>query len=307
MPDSLEVVDRLPPLPAREVTGHKGTFGTVVVVGGNPLMLGAPALVAAGAMRSGAGLVKFIVPKNIVANVLTIEPGATAVDWWTSDAEKSNPHDEIDAPRLMSALTRIDAKNRAVLTIGPGMGVTKATADVVHAVMHGDRLAVLDADALSAIAAFGPATQARARCVLTPHPAEFVRLAQAYQLPESQLGLAPATDDTRRPRAAAALSRASGCIVLLKGHHTIVSDGTRIYVNRTGNPAMATGGSGDVLTGAIGALLAQGANPFDAAVLGAHLHGLAGDLWAGQNGTSGLTARDLAAMLPRAFHQRRVD
>ena len=309
MEGELKMVECVPGVPAREVAGHKGTFGTVIVVAGSETMIGAPALVAAGAVRSGAGLVKLVLPRGIVQAVLTVEPGVTAVDWWNGEsATLVRDDDVIDAGRLTAALARVDARTRAVLAVGPGMGVTEASGEVVRAVLGGARAVVLDADGLSALAA-GAATGGAVRrekpWVMTPHPGEFVRLAAAYGLPAELSSTGAATDAAVRPRAAAALARASGAVVVLKGHRTVVSDGSHVYTNTTGNPAMATGGTGDVLTGTIAALLAQGMSAIDAAILGTFLHGLAGDLWAATNGISGLSARDLAVMLPAAFQKHR--
>jgi NAD(P)H-hydrate epimerase len=135
---------------------------------------------------------------------------------------------------------------------------------------------------------------------MTPHPGEFKRLATALGIARS------GTDPDQRPNAAGELARAHKAIVVLKGHRTIVSDGERVYVNTTGNPALAAAGSGDVLTGLIAALIAQKVEPFDAAVLGVYLHGLAADLWAAEHGKSGMLARELAERLPDAFEQHRV-
>ena len=162
---------------------------------------------------------------------------------------------------------------------------------------------VLDADGLNLLAAsgriLGTQNPRPKDLVLTPHPGEFARLAAPLGIPQRP------RSDRDRGSAAAALARAHGAVVVLKGRGTAVSDGDRLYMNTTGNPAMATAGSGDVLTGLIAALLAQGLGGFEAAVLGTYLHGFAGDLWEQEHGPSGLTARDLAALLPAAVHRHR--
>ncbi len=137
---------------------------------------------------------------------------------------------------------------------------------------------------------------------MTPHPGEFRRLASAVGL---DLDDAAAIDPARRVDSAGALAREHDAVVVLKGAGTVVTDGQRFAVNTTGNPALATAGSGDVLTGLIAALIAQHMSPFEAAALGAHLHGLAADRWADRHGPSGLTAQDLARELPDAFEQIR--
>jgi NAD(P)H-hydrate epimerase len=160
---------------------------------------------------------------------------------------------------------------------------------------------VLDADGLNLLARTGrPRPRGDADIILTPHPGEFARLAKPLGITDSP------TDANTRPDAAAKLARAHQGIVLLKGRHTIVTDGERLYINQTGNPALSTAGSGDILTGLIAALLAQGAPAFDAAVLGAYLHGLAADRWAERHGRAGLRAPDLADELPDAFEQHRA-
>jgi NAD(P)H-hydrate epimerase len=150
---------------------------------------------------------------------------------------------------------------------------------------------IVDADALNALAQHRETmTRAGGPRILTPHPGEFGRLV-------GQQGLSP----EERKTEAVALARLSGAVIVLKGHGTLITDGTRQAVNTTGNPGMATGGTGDVLTGVILALVCQGLNPFEAAQLGVHVHGLAGDFAAADLGEVSLIARDLVNYLPRAF------
>ncbi|MCE9589408.1 MAG: NAD(P)H-hydrate dehydratase [Planctomycetes bacterium] len=281
---------RLPAAPDRPDAAHKGTFGTVIVVGGCGTMIGAPALCAAAALRSGVGLAKVAAGRAILPFVLTIEPGATGIDVTTGS--------------LKRAMDRADPAGRAVLAVGPGMGKSNRAATLVMAALHGGRRAVLDADGLNLLAASGETVaglrgEDSAKVVLTPHPGEFARLAKAMNIKPDPAG-AP-----QRASAAAALAKSHGCVVVLKGRRTVITDGRRIAVNSTGNPALATAGSGDVLTGVIASLMAQGLSPFDAAQLGAHLHGLAADLWAAEHGRAGLVARDLASLLPDALRRHR--
>jgi NAD(P)H-hydrate epimerase len=160
---------------------------------------------------------------------------------------------------------------------------------------------VLDADGLNNLAAMGGLRDAiHAPLVMTPHPGEYARLATAMGLVCDPL------EPGRRPDAAVELARACQAVVVLKGRHSIVTDGRRVYVNSTGNPALATAGSGDVLTGTVAGLIAQGLRPLDAAVLAVHLHGAAADRWAAAHGPAGLAARDLASLLPDALHHHRV-
>ncbi len=283
-----ETITSLPPLPTRPADGHKGTFGTVIVVGGCKTMMGAPALCAAAALRAGAGLVKVAVPGPVLPVVLAIEPGATGV------ILSDNPSDSL------CSLDEADPRAGAVLAVGPGMGQSPAAGELVSLLLAGSRPMVLDADGLNLLAASGAARSTPTPdLVLTPHPGEFARLAKP-------LGITPSpTDAGTRADAATQLAKAHSAVVVLKGRRTVVADGRRLYTNTTGNPALATGGSGDVLTGVIAALIAQGMAAFEAAVLGVHTHGLAADLWAKQHGPSGMTALDLARLLPDALNRLR--
>ena len=278
----------VPSTPPRPLDAHKGTFGTVMVVGGCPTMIGAPALCATAALRAGCGLVKIAATSNVLPTAIGIEPAATGV---VISASSDDTQYNLD---------QADPKQSAVLAVGPGMGPSPATAQLVANLLGGPRPVVLDADGLHGLAATQQTRPANGpELVLTPHPGEFKKLACAMGI------TADPADPQARPQAAARLAQAHQAVVVLKGYRTVVSDGHRQYINATGNPALATAGSGDVLTGLIAALMAQQMTPFDAAVLGVYLHGLAGDMWAQQFGPSGLTARDLAQWLPRAFHQHR--
>jgi NAD(P)H-hydrate epimerase len=277
----------IPPLPDRPADGHKGTFGTVLVVGGSETMLGAPALCARAALRSGVGLVKVACPPSIVPNVLTIEPSATGV---------ALP-DEPDA--ALAQIDRADPDAKAVLAVGPGLGTSSDRGELVEALLRSDRAMVLDADGLNLLAkrdaAIPSAAQRSAPLILTPHPGEYRRLAEALDLDTDPV------DPDKRIDAATRLAERLNCVVVLKGKHTVIADRRRYAINATGNVAMATAGSGDVLTGLIAGLLAQGVAAYDAARLGAHLHGKAGDHWAQRHGDRGLRAIELADALRDAM------
>jgi NAD(P)H-hydrate epimerase len=241
-------------------------------------MLGAPALCAAAALRGGAGLVKIAAAGELLSSMIEIEPGATGIVLGDVDA--------IDAA---------DPDGDAVLAIGPGMGQSDQAAACAAALLRGKRAVVLDADGLNLLSKMGSRLpESLGEKVLTPHPGEFARLCAGVGI-----------DQVDREDDAVQLARAHGAVVVLKGQASVITDGQRVLINTTGNPAMATAGSGDVLTGLIAALMAQGMGGFEAAALGAHLHGLAGDLWAKEHGQSGLTAGDLARRLPDAFEQHR--
>lgn len=279
--NTIDWIQTLPTLPPRPEDGHKGTFGTVLVLGGSPLMVGAPALCATAALRSGAGLVKVIGDLSWLSQVLAIQPSATGLD--RADLQELQP------------------KDGSVWAVGPGLGTDAQAAREVAIALRSDRPVVLDADGLNLVAQnnadeLDQVLEARlAPTVLTPHPGEFRRLAEVFDIEGDP------TDPESRPEAAAALARATGAVVLLKGQHTIVTDGQRAYRNPTGSPALATAGSGDVLTGLIAGLLAQGAQPLEAAIAGAYVHGHAGQQWADQYGPRGLLAMELADRLPLSF------
>ena len=276
----------VPEPPARPNDGHKGTFGTVIVLGGCDRMIGAPALAAGAAFRGGAGLVKLAVPAGVLPHALVIEPSATGVPL------------PADAAAWPGVLDEADPDAQAVLAVGPGLGDADTLRPALDRLLDGPRPVVLDADGLNALSASGRRGVGEAPRVLTPHPGEFRRLAEAIGLD------ADPVDPDRRADAAAGLAAAHGCVVLLKGRHTVVSDGTRSFRNDTGNPALATAGSGDVLTGLLAALLAQGMEAFEAACLAAHAHGLAADAWAAEHGPGGMKAHDLADRIPRALWRR---
>ena len=277
----------IPTLPIRPNHAHKGTFGTVIVIGGCHTMIGAPAICARAALRSGAGLVKIACPPNILPHVLTIEPSATGI------ALPGEPGE------VLAQLEQADPQHKAVLAVGPGLGQSAALGELIESLLAGNRPIVLDADGLNLLAQRmkqnADPSRLSAPLVLTPHPGEYQRLAESLRLEADPI----ATDE--RPHAASLLAQHLSAVVVLKGQHSIITDGQCYALNPTGNPALATAGSGDVLTGLIASLLAQGMPPFDAAQLAAHLHGKAADQWANQHGTRGLRAIELADQLPQVF------
>lgn len=279
-------ITNIPPPPARPDDAHKGTFGSVIILGGCGTMLGAPALCARAALRSGAGLVKVACPSSILPHVLTIEPSATGI------ALANEPADAI------KQLHQADPQNKAILAIGPGLGQTAERGQLITALLAGQRTIVLDADGLNLMASSlqnNDKPSITAPLVLTPHPGEYRRLADALHID------ADPVDPDRRVDAATQLAHKLDAVVILKGRHSVITDGQRFAVNTTGNPALATAGSGDVLTGLLASLLAQGMHRFAAAQLAAHLHGQAADRWAEQHGRRGLRAMDLADALPSVF------
>jgi NAD(P)H-hydrate epimerase len=285
-------VTTLPALPIRPSNGHKGTFGTVMVVGGQPVMPGAAALVGTAALRVGAGLCKLVSCLDTLKVALCIQPSCTGIAL------------ENDPQATLAKLDAVDPYQKAVVAYGPGLGLDDARSRLLAELLKGKRPVVLDADGITLLAsqptmrsASGPGPS----LVVTPHPGEFTRLAVALGINKSPL------DEEERPPAAGELARALRCVVLLKGQGTIVSDGAHFYRNQTGNPAMAAAGSGDVLTGIVAGLIAQGMPTFDATILAAHLHGLAGDIWAAEHGHAGLLAMELAGLIPSAMQAHRAD
>jgi NAD(P)H-hydrate epimerase len=280
-------VTELPKLPPRAPAGHKGTYGTVLVVAGARGMSGAAVLCARAALRSGAGLVQLACPAEVQPIVAAAYPGYTTLG---IRQHADGTFGDGAAEELVETVRAAD-----VLALGPGLGRASATGAFVGRLLDEARDAsvVLDADGLFALSPFAVAYRRTAPFILTPHPGEFARLT----------GQAAPKTDAERTEQAVEFAHRFGCVLLLKGSGTVVTDGARVYRNATGNPGMATGGSGDVLSGVIAALVGQGLTAFDSAVLGAWAHGRAGDLSALALGQTALTATDLLDYLPAAFRE----
>lgn len=274
----------LPALPARARDSHKGDFGRVLVIAGSTNMPGAALLATLGALRGGAGLVTLATVKDVVPWLVGSAPPAMFVGL-PSTGDGGIAKRAIDTLRERIAVSD-------VVALGPGLGRSPETSSLVRAIVaRCDKPLVLDADGLNAFEGHALELATRAcPIVLTPHPGEFARLDDRP---------APREPEERRARAMD-FARRTQSVVLLKGAGTVITDGARTRINRTGNPGMATGGAGDVLTGLIAALLSR-LPPFEAAALGAHVHGLAGDLAARDGSRTTLIATDLLATLPRAF------
>ena len=335
----------LPTLTPRQADSHKGDYGKILVIAGSETMLGAPAIVALGALRTGSGLVRIAAAKEIIPHVLTICPYATAFPWTASKTRE-----------LLAFADQHDA-----LAVGPGLGQSAAVKRLVMELLerHPGPM-VLDADALNVLASLDASEWPKRRdwsnVVLTPHMGEYMRLmsavmkrggtiaasavetpaaareatpvppkrtrslvdddapstadgvaldlpAQAAPTPaeEPPAGTAAPAGAPSRMSLAELLARGTGTVVVLKGHQTVITDGVSFAINTTGNPGMATAGAGDALTGVIASLLGQKLKALDAAVLGAHIHGLAGDLAAQARGPIGLMATDIIDHLPAAL------
>ncbi len=261
----------------RRASAHKGDHGEVLVVGGGPYT-GAPALAARAAARAGADLVRVACPRAIAREVQATEPGLIVRPF--------------DGERLSAAAVpaiRERASAHDALVVGPGLGDADATREAVRDLLVGhDGRAVVDADALRVVAGI----ETDATLVCTPHAGEL-----------RAMGHEAGEDRADRERAVLAAAADLGATVLLKGHHDVASDGERVRVARTGTPAMTVGGTGDVLAGVVGALLARREPdlvPLRAAGVGAYVNGVAGEL-AAAGRESGLVATDLLDRLPAAL------
>lgn len=256
-------------LPTRHTDSHKGHFGHALIVGGASGMGGAVALAALAAYRSGAGLITVACHADSRATVGAWVPEAMSCDW----------------PSDFSAWNRPGM----VLAIGPGLGPQPLVA--AAATLAAPQ--VWDADALNQLAQSGPELfKTPAARLLTPHPGEATRL----------LGGADVQSD--RAQACLSIAKRYQAICILKGHGTLISDGERLAYCPYGNPGMASGGMGDVLTGILAALLGQGLTPWDAACLGVCLHSKAGDHAAARVGATSLIARDVIEALPMLLQEK---
>ena len=273
----------LPRIKKRKKDTHKGDYGRILVVAGSRGMMGAAVLASQAALRSGAGLVTLAVPESLVDVASALQ--LCAVVKGIEETEEGCIAGIASAQILEM---RADA-----LVIGPGLGTHPETAHCVAQLVENVQVPfVLDADGLNAFAdASSRLTLGEAPRVLTPHPGE---LGRVLELPKEDI-------QQNRKGFAQEAARRFWAVCVLKGHRTVVTDGEQTVLNRTGNPGMATGGSGDVLSGVIGTLLAQGISTFDAARLGTHLHGLAGDIAAQKKGEISLIATDILDCLPDAF------
>lgn len=265
-------------LPDRSPLAHKGDFGKILLLCGSRGYTGAAALAAMGALRSGAGLVYLGVPEDIYAieAMKLTEPVVFPLP--CEDGKLSS--------NAVSEILEVLPKMDAVL-IGCGLGQSGGTLAVLKAVLREAKVpVVVDADGINLLSRHTYLMRGRtAPTILTPHDGEFLRIA-------GELG-----ED--RPVAAAKLADKLGCIVVLKGHETLITDGQICYHNQTGNPGMAVGGSGDVLAGMVVSLLGQGLNPLEAAAAAVWLHGAAGDVCGQELGQYGMLPTDMLNALPR--------
>ncbi len=277
----MRILDRktvLQNLPKRENNTHKGDYGRILLLCGSRGYTGAAALAAMGALRIGAGLVFLGVPESIyeIEAVKLNEPVVFPLP----------DHDGKLSACSIEKIGELLPKMDAVL-VGPGLGISPDVVSVVEYVIdHAQCPLVLDADGINAVAAHKDILRGRTGItIVTPHEGEFIRL--------SGSGISD------RKCAAQFLAEELGVIVVLKGYETITTDGNTCYLNPTGNPGMAVGGSGDVLAGMITGLLGQGIDPLMCAACGVWLHGAAGDLCADELGQYAMLPSDMLSVLPR--------
>ncbi len=282
----MQIITHIPTLPPRKSDAHKGDFGKICIIAGSLGMSGAAAIAGRAALRTGSGLVRIATPETVLPIVAAIEPCFTTIP--LADDKKGI----ISAKAIDACLAA--AEQNDCLAFGPGIGIGQGPKTILEALLDCDSLRlIIDADGLNNLAALKNWTsKAKAKLILTPHPGEMKTLWQS-------LFREPILTDRRSQ--ATTLAQRTNSVVVLKGAATVVSDSEKIFTNTTGNPGMATAGSGDVLTGIITALAGQKLSNFDAAVLGVYLHGLAGDIAAKQKGQPSLIATDIIDAIPDAF------
>ncbi|MCY4262455.1 MAG: NAD(P)H-hydrate dehydratase [Candidatus Dadabacteria bacterium] len=268
----------------RSADSHKGTYGHLLVLAGSPGKSGAAVLCAEAALRAGSGLVTLGVPKSIFP---VVEEKTTEV---MSLSLKDSKDGTLHPDALKEVLRELEGRKSA-LAVGPGISISKSTEEFVEKVITRCEVPViLDADALNIISK-NPAILRKTKvpAIVTPHPGEMARLCgvSTKQVQEDRVGVA------------FRFSEKYGCYVVLKGARTVVSTpGGEVFINPTGNSAMATAGTGDVLTGIIGGLTAQGYDPLQSCMLGVFLHGQAADLLLKETGATGFTASEISRKIP---------
>ncbi len=290
-------IAEIPYLMPRRRDAYKGDFGKILILAGSSGMMGAACLTTEACIRSGAGLVTLGVPASLLPIAMTKLTCATVLPFpepepvRTENGWRNIPQGVFGKLALDSILTA--AREFDVVVLGPGIGNDYETIEMVCQLVPAlDKPLVLDADGLNAIALHTSLLAARqAPTIITPHPGEFSRLT----------GCGIDAVKKNKVEYAAEFAKIYNCVVALKTVPTIVTDGEQYYQNLTGNPGMARGGSGDVLTGVIAALLGQKMQPFQAAVLGVYIHGLAGNLARDAKGEIGMNAEDIVECLPKAF------
>ncbi len=284
----IEKEDIAPLFPARAFQAHKGSYGHLLIIAGSIGKTGAAGLCANAAMRSGTGLVTLGIAKSLnkIIEPMVVEPMTHPLPEKERGYLSDNCLDEIET--LL--------KGRQALALGPGMGTRKGAVKLVHKLVEKSSVPIiLDADALNCIAKNSEILKAKkAAAILTPHPGEMARLCNTTTSDIEKNRLETASDFAQKFR----------CVLVLKGAQTIVAlQNGKIFINPSGNPGMASGGMGDVLTGMIAGFCAQGFSPENATLAAVFIHGMCGDILLEEMGKFGFLATDMVNMIPRAIHK----
>jgi hydroxyethylthiazole kinase-like uncharacterized protein yjeF len=278
---------RLPTQLSRQKNNvYKNTFGHVLVIAGSRRMLGAGALTSLSAMRSGAGLTTWVIPKSL--NLSAQKKASNTVMTWPLNETKEGFLSFSASKNIL-----LNIKKYNSIAIGPGLSQNPSTAKFINKIISDSNLPiVIDADALNCIANnLTVLKKSNSPKILTPHPGEMAKLT----------GLSIKEIESKRKTVAEKFALQNKCILVLKGHQTVVTNGNNTYINKTGNAGMATAGSGDVLTGIITAFLAQGVDAFVSAKYGAFVHGKAGNLAAKSKTKISMIASDIIDYIPQAI------
>jgi len=285
---------KLPKLNPRKSNTHKGSYGRVLVLAGSPGLTGAAYLCSKAALRSGSGIVTLGVPESLNP---VMESKLTCVMTHPLPETKASTLSNKGKKEIMKLCESHD-----VVALGPGLSQQPETRELIlWLIQNIDRNMVIDADGLNALSdRVKVLHKIKRHAVLTPHPGEMSRLAglgSAKDVQKDRLNTASQFVQSIQKK----LNNERKLTLVLKGDKTIVADSRKVYVNRTGNPGMATAGTGDVLTGIIASLIGQGYDVFDASQLGVYIHGLAGDIAAKKKGEHSMIASDIIEYLPDAF------
>jgi len=287
-------VKNLPKLISRKRNTHKGNYGRVLVLAGSPGMTGAAYLCCKAALRSGSGIVTLGIPKSLN---FVMETKLTCVMTHPLPETKALTLSNRGREEILKLCERHD-----VVALGPGLSQQPETKNLILWLIKTiDRSIVIDADGINALTGkLHILYNIKENVVLTPHPGEMSRLINldsAKDVQKKRLNIATQFVKSIHKQ----LGKGKDFILVLKGDKTIVADYNKVYINRTGNPGMATAGAGDVLTGIIVSLIGQGFNVFNASQLGVHIHGLAGDMASKKKGKVSMIASDILDFLPDAF------
>ena len=287
-------IKKLPELNARKSNTHKGSYGRVLVLAGSPGFTGAAYLCSKAALRSGSGIVTLGVPESLNP---VMEAKLTCVMTRPLSETKESTLSNKGKKEIMKLCESHD-----VVALGPGLSQQPETRELIlWLIQNIDRNMVIDADGLNALSdKVEVLHKIKRQAVLTPHPGEMSHLAgldSAKDVQKDRLNTASQFVQSIQKK----LNNERKLTLVLKGDKTIVADSGKVYINRTGNPGMATAGTGDVLTGIIVSLIGQGYDVFDASQLGVYIHGLAGDIVANKKGELSMIASDIIEYLPDAF------